>query len=102
MTLPKNEYHTEDQVLNLSEYCIKRWSDDDAEKDRIAFIFVNVDGSEEKWTYAELWDLIVTIGKSLVNMGYKPGERILVRLQHEPNHATGSMHVMILITSRIY
>ena len=50
MTLPKNEYHTKDQVLNLSEYCIKRWSDDDAEKDRIAFIFVNVDGSEEKWT----------------------------------------------------
>ena len=87
MTLPKNEYHTEDQVLNLSEYCIKRWSDDDAEKDRIAFIFVNVDGSEEKWTYAELWDLVVTIGKSLVNMGYQPGDRILVRLEHEPNHA---------------
>ena len=48
MTLPKNEYRTEDQVLNLSEYCIKRWSDDDAEKDRIAIIFVNDEDSEEK------------------------------------------------------
>ncbi|MDG1839449.1 MAG: acyl-CoA synthetase [Dehalococcoidia bacterium] len=73
--------------LNLAEYCIKRWAESDNDKNRTAFTFVDGENKDTRWTYAEVWEETLQIAYSLVGLSLEPGDRILLRLPHNPDHA---------------
>ena len=73
--------------LNLAEYCIKRWAESDVDKDRTAFTFVDAENKDTQWTYAEVWEETLQIAYSLAALSLEPGDRILLRLPHNPDHA---------------
>ena len=72
--------------LNLARWCFgARASGPLAE--RPAFTFVHADGHEEQWTAGEAWTRIVRTARGLLDLGLKPGERVLIRLPHAPSYA---------------
>jgi acyl-coenzyme A synthetase/AMP-(fatty) acid ligase len=72
--------------LNLARACLEPWATDPAHSGRPAFTFIAPTG-DEVYTFAEVWERVCRIGRSLLARGLTPGDRVLVRLPHSPDYA---------------
>lgn len=72
--------------LNLARWCLEARASG-PQGDRPAFTFVHGDGRQERWTAAEAWARIERTARGLLDLGLRPGERVLIRLPHAPAYA---------------
>ena len=73
--------------LNLARWCLERHAEDPAMRDRLAFTFVDDNGSVQTWTYAAVWARVQRIARGLLSGGMEPGDRVLIRVPHSPDYA---------------
>ncbi len=72
--------------LNLARWCLEARARGSL-AGRPAFSFVHADGHEERWTAAEVWARIERTARGLLDLGLRPGERVLIRVPHAPSYA---------------
>lgn len=80
----------DDDVLNLARWCLERHAADPVTAGRAALTFAHDyddPAGDQTWTYAALWDRVAAIGRGLLALGLRPGDRVLIRLPHTPEYA---------------
>lgn len=79
--------------LNLARACLERWAADPSHASRPAFTFIpNTEGeragvADATYTFAEVWERVQRIGRGMLALGLRRGDRVLVRLPHSPDYA---------------
>lgn len=76
------------EFLNLAQYCLEKSAQ--LYPDKIALIAAiapQKSDDDQSWTYAELEAIVLRGAKGLLSCGFKPGDRVLIRLDNTPHYA---------------
>lgn len=63
--------------LNITYNCLDRHVMN-GQRNKVAFIYTNEEGSEEKLTYGELLEYVSRFANGLISLGIQPGDRIAI------------------------
>ena len=63
--------------LNITYNCLDRHVEN-GRRNKLAYIWVDEDGNEKKYTYGELLDLVNKIANGLKELGVKKGDRVVI------------------------
>jgi acyl-coenzyme A synthetase/AMP-(fatty) acid ligase len=69
--------------MNLARYCLATGASDTPDKDALAVVTDARSGAiSERWSFAALQDAVQRTGAGLLDAGFSPGERLLIRLDN--------------------
>ena len=69
--------------LNIGYDCIDKHTKT-SKKNKVALFWENEEGETDKFTYSDMKNLTDKFGNALKNLGYKKGDRFLIRLPNLP------------------
>ncbi len=71
------------ETINLAQYCLAKSAAATSEKIALLVTRDAVTGApSETWTYAALEDAVLRLAGALTDLGFAPGERVLIRLEN--------------------
>jgi len=71
------------EKYNIGYDCVDKHTETN-KKNKVALYWEDADGETEKFTFSEMKNLTNTFGNALKNLGFKKGDRFLIRLPNLP------------------